>query len=92
MSTRPNLRTQLDLVPINSHFREITATDRSSFEFEQPLVSELTERVPEKYGEYMTAMLIAPVIRDLNLRGTMYVHSKDRRRYARLPAAQFSAV
>ena len=63
----------------HSHFREITATERDSFELDQPLVSELAQRITEKYGAQMEAMLIDPDTRDLNARGTMYVDSKGRR-------------
>ena len=63
----------------HSHFREITATERDSFELSQPLVSELAQRITEKYGAQMEAMLIDPDTQDLNARGTMYVDSKGRR-------------
>ena len=63
----------------HSHFREITATERDSFDLEEPLVSELAQRITEKYGDQMEAMLIDPETKDLNARGTMYVDSKGRR-------------
>jgi molybdopterin converting factor small subunit len=63
----------------HSHFREITATDKDSFDLEEPLVSELADQITEKYGEKMKAMLIDPETHDLNARGTMYVDSKGRR-------------
>lgn len=63
----------------HSHWRELTATERDSFELEQPLVRELAERITEKYGPKMEAMLIDPQTRDLNARGTMFVDSKGRR-------------
>ncbi len=63
----------------HSHFREITATKSDSFELDQPLVSELAQRITEKYGAQMEAMLIDPDTHDLNARGTMYVDSKGRR-------------
>ncbi len=63
----------------HSHFRELAATDRDSFELEQGLVSELAERISEKYGPKMQAMLIDPETRDLNERGTMFVDTKGRR-------------
>ena len=63
----------------HSHFREITATERDTFDLEKPLVSELARRITEKYGEQMEAMLIDPNTKDLNARGTMYIDSKGRR-------------
>ena len=63
----------------HSHFREITATERDSFDLEEPLVSELAQRITEKYGDQMEAMLIDPETKDLNARGTMYIDSKGRR-------------
>ena len=63
----------------HSHFREITATERDSFDLEEPLASELAQRITEKYGDQMEAMLIDPETKDLNARGTMYIDSKGRR-------------
>jgi molybdopterin converting factor small subunit len=63
----------------HSHFREITSTAGDSFELDQPLVSELAQRITQKYGAQMEAMLIDPDTKDLNARGTMYVDSKGRR-------------
>jgi hypothetical protein len=62
-----------------SHFREIAATTRDSFDLETPLVSELADRITEKYGAKMKALLIDPVTNDLNERGTMFVDTKGRR-------------
>ena len=63
----------------HSHFRELAATTRDSFELERPLVAELAERIGARYGEKMKAMLIDPETHDLNQRGTMFVDTKGRR-------------
>jgi molybdopterin converting factor small subunit len=63
----------------HSHFRELAATARDSFELDQPRVAELAERISAKYGEKMRAMLIDPDTQDLNERGTMFVDTKGRR-------------
>lgn len=63
----------------HSHFRELAATDADSFELEQGKVSELAERISDKYGEKMRAMLIDPDTLELNERGTMFVDTKGRR-------------
>ena len=63
----------------HSHFREVAATARDSFELEQPLVSELAQRITDKYGAKMKALLIDPDTNDLNERGTMFVDTKGRR-------------
>lgn len=63
----------------HSHFREIAATARDSFELEQPLVAELATRITDKYGARMKALLIDPDTNDLNERGTMFVDTKGRR-------------
>lgn len=62
-----------------SHFRELAATERDSFELDEPVVSELARKIGEKYGEKMTAMLIDPDTQELNERGTMFVDTKGRR-------------
>ena len=63
----------------HSHFKELTATGRDSFELDQPLVAELAERISAKYGEKMRAILIDPDTQELNERGTMLVDTKGRR-------------
>jgi molybdopterin converting factor small subunit len=63
----------------HSHFREIAATARDSFELDEPLVAELAERISQRYGEKMRAMLIDPETRELNERGTMFVDTSGRR-------------
>lgn len=63
----------------HSHFKELAATGRDSFELEQPLVAELAERISVKYGEKMRAILIDPDTRELNERGTMLIDTKGRR-------------
>lgn len=63
----------------HSHWRELTATEGDSFELHEGRVRELADRITEKYGEKMEAMLIDPQTQDLNARGTMFVDSKGRR-------------
>jgi hypothetical protein len=63
----------------HSHFKELAATARDSFELQQPVVAELAELISAKYGEKMRAMLIDPETQDLNERGTMFVDTKGRR-------------
>jgi molybdopterin converting factor small subunit len=63
----------------HSHFREIAATARDTFELDQGLVSELAQRITDKYGAKMKALLIDPDTNDLNERGTMFVDTKGRR-------------
>jgi molybdopterin converting factor small subunit len=65
----------------HSHFREITGLPGDTFQLDQPLVSELAERLTAKYGEKMSALLIDPNTNELNANGTMYVDSKGRRIY-----------
>ena len=62
-----------------ARFREITKVAGESFELEQPLVSELAERITRKYGEDMQALLIDPDTQDLNTKGTLYLDSKGNR-------------
>ena len=63
----------------HSHFRELAATPRDSFQLEEPLVAELAALISAKYGEKMRAMLIDPETNDLNERGTMFLDTKGRR-------------
>ena len=63
----------------HSHFKELAATPRESFQLDRPLVAELAERISSKYGEKMRAMLIDPETQDLSERGTMFVNTKGRR-------------
>ncbi len=63
----------------HSHFRELAATPRDSFQLDEPLVAELAARVSAKYGAKMRAMLLDPETNDLNERGTMFVDTKGRR-------------
>ena len=62
-----------------ARFREITQVAGESFELEQPLVSELAERITRKYGADMQALLIDPDTQDLNTKGTLYLDSKGNR-------------
>ena len=62
-----------------ARFREITQVAGESFELEQPLVSELAERITQKYGADMLALLIDPDTQDLNTKGTLYLDSKGNR-------------
>ncbi len=65
----------------HSHFREITGLPGDTFELDEPLVAELAQRLTDKYGEQMSALLIDPKTNGLNANGTMYVDSKGRRIY-----------
>ncbi len=62
-----------------ARFREITKITEESFQLEQPLVSELAERITQKYGSEMQALLIDPETNDLNAKGTLYLDSKGNR-------------
>jgi len=62
-----------------SHFKELAATEEDVFELEQPLVSELAERICDRYGPKMQALLIDPDTSELNERGTMFVDRNGRR-------------
>ncbi|MCE2487187.1 MAG: hypothetical protein J4F42_16855 [Desulfurellaceae bacterium] len=62
-----------------ARFREITRITGESFELKQPLVSELAERITQKYGAEMQALLIDPDTQDLNAKGTLYLDSKGNR-------------
>ena len=63
----------------HSHFREIAATDKDSFELDEPTVAALADSITSRYGEKMKAMLIDPDTQELNERGTMFVDTKGRR-------------
>ena len=63
----------------HSHFRELAATARDSFELDEPTVAALAASMSARYGEKMTAMLIDPHTRELNERGTMFVDTQGRR-------------
>ena len=59
-----------------SHFKEIAATGEDVFELDRPLVSELAQRICDRYGPRMRAVLIDPDSDELNARGTMFVDRK----------------
>ena len=63
----------------HSHFKELAACPRDSFQLDTPAVAELAERISAKYGAKMRAMLIDPETQDLNERGTMFVNTKGHR-------------
>jgi molybdopterin converting factor small subunit len=63
----------------HSHFKELAATSRASFELEEPTVCALAASISARYGEKMQAMLIDPETQELNERGTMFVDTKGRR-------------
>ena len=42
-------------------------------------MSELAERITQKYGSEMQALLIDPETNDLNAKGTLYLDSKGNR-------------
>ena len=62
-----------------ARFREITKITEESFQLEQPLVSESAERITQKHGSEMQALLIDPETNDLNAKGTLYLDSKGSR-------------
>ncbi|MCB1749692.1 MAG: hypothetical protein KDK06_21155 [Gammaproteobacteria bacterium] len=63
----------------HSHFKELAATPRASFELAEPTVAALAESICERFGPQMRAMLIDPETRELNERGTMFVDARGRR-------------
>ncbi|MCC6706768.1 MAG: MoaD/ThiS family protein [Gammaproteobacteria bacterium] len=63
----------------HSHFKELAATGRDSFELQEPLVAELAERISARYGEKMRAILIDAETGELSEKGTMFVDTKGRR-------------
>lgn len=65
----------------HSHFRELAKSAKDSFELTEPTVAELAEKICEKYGPQMSALLIDPKTNELNSNGTMYVDSKGKRIY-----------
>jgi molybdopterin converting factor small subunit len=65
----------------HSHFRELAKSAKDSFELTEPTVVELAEKICEKYGPQMSALLIDPKTNELNSNGTMYVDSKGKRIY-----------
>lgn len=62
-----------------ARFREITKLTEETFQLEQPLVSELAQKLVQKYGRFMEALLIDPETKDLNNKGTLFLDSKGQR-------------
>ncbi|MGE0822283.1 MAG: hypothetical protein AB7G75_05350 [Candidatus Binatia bacterium] len=62
-----------------ARFREITKVTEETFQLQQPLVSELAQKLTTKYGPLMEALLIDPETNDLNNKGTLFLDSKGRR-------------
>jgi molybdopterin converting factor small subunit len=62
-----------------ARFREITRVPEETFQLQQPLVSELAQRLVKKYGPLMEALLIDPETKDLNNKGTLFLDSKGQR-------------
>jgi molybdopterin converting factor small subunit len=62
-----------------ARFREITKLTEETFQLQQPLVSELAQKLTQKYGRLMEALLIDPETKDLNNKGTLFLDSKGRR-------------
>jgi len=62
-----------------ARFREITRVTEEIFQLEQPLVAELAQKLTQKYGPQMAALLIDPETNDLNNKGTLFLDSKGRR-------------
>jgi molybdopterin converting factor small subunit len=62
-----------------ARFREITKLTEETIQLQQPLVSELAQKLTRKYGPLMEALLIDPETKDLNNKGTLFLDSKGRR-------------
>lgn len=62
-----------------ARFREITKLTEETFQLEQPLVSELAQKLVQKYGRLMEALLIDPETKDHNNKGTLFLDSKGQR-------------
>ena len=62
-----------------ARFREITKLTEETIQLQQPLVSELAQKLTQKYGPLMEALLIDPETKDLNNKGTLFLDSKGRR-------------
>jgi molybdopterin converting factor small subunit len=62
-----------------ARFREITRLTEETIQLQQPLVSELAQKLTQKYGPLMEALLIDPETKDLNNKGTLFLDSKGRR-------------
>jgi molybdopterin converting factor small subunit len=62
-----------------ARFREITRVTEEIFHLQQPLVAELAQKLTQKYGPLMEALLIDPETKDLNNKGTLFLDSKGRR-------------
>jgi molybdopterin converting factor small subunit len=62
-----------------ARFREITKLTEETIHLQQPLVSELAQKLTQKYGPLMEALLIDPETKDLNNKGTLFLDSKGRR-------------
>ena len=62
-----------------ARFREITKLTEETFQLQQPLVSELAQKLTQKYGRLMEALLIDPETKDLNNKGTLFLDSKGQR-------------
>jgi molybdopterin converting factor small subunit len=62
-----------------ARFREITKLTEETFQLEQPLVAELAQKLVQKYGRLMEALLIDPETKDLNNKGTLFLDSKGQR-------------
>lgn len=62
-----------------ARFREITKLTEETFQLQHPLVSELAQKLTQKYGRLMEALLIDPETKDLNNKGTLFLDSKGQR-------------
>lgn len=62
-----------------ARFREITKLTEETIQLQQPLVAELAQKLTQKYGPLMEALLIDPETKDLNNKGTLFLDSKGRR-------------
>lgn len=62
-----------------ARFREITRLTEETFQLQQPLVSELAQKLTQKYGPLMEALLIDPETKNLNNKGTLFLDSQGQR-------------
>ncbi len=62
-----------------ARFKEITQTTSETIQLEQANMAELAQKLADKYGPQMEALLIDPNTKDLNTNGTLFIDSSGRR-------------
>ena len=62
-----------------ARFKEITQVTSETIQLEQPEMAELAQKLTDKYGPQMQALLIDPNTQDLNTNGTLFIDSSGRR-------------